>query len=80
MIAPPETKRAAPDRATRDTTTDTANNSATTDNIQPAFVVACMKADGRRVPFQTYGNRAEAESVAQQLRHVGCACSIEATP
>lgn len=36
MIAPSETKRAAPDRATRDTTTDTANHSATRRGAQHA--------------------------------------------
>ena len=78
MIAAPEKKQAAPARTTRASTTDTANNSATRDGVQPAFVVICTKADGRRVPFQIYRSRAEAESVAQQLRHVGCACSVEA--
>ena len=78
MIAPPETKRAAPSRATRDTTTHRANDNAAGAGLQ--YVVYCTKASGARVEFQRYALRDEAEVVARQLRAVGCAATVEATP
>jgi hypothetical protein len=78
-MRPPEKKTGRPDRATRDTTIHAPNDSAPSDEAQAVHAVVCRKADGRRVPFQTYDTLAKAEAVAQRLRGVGCACSVEAT-
>lgn len=52
------------------------NSTAPADGPQ-RFVVLCEKFDGRRVEFQRYAARSQAESVAAQLRAVGCAASVE---
>ncbi len=77
-MMPAKTKRAAPDRATRGTTTHTPNDSATHGDAQRAFVILCTRSDGRRAHFQRYPTRREAELVAARLRSVGCPCDIEA--
>jgi hypothetical protein len=72
----PKTKRAA--LTTRLETTLTPNDTPLQQAKQAAFIVLCTKSDGRRVPFQLYRTRAQADSVAEQLRRVGCAAIVEA--
>ena len=79
-MRPSQATRAAPDRATRNETTDKPNDTATASAEQAEFVVVCTKSNGRRVPFRRCGTRAQADAVADQLRHVGCAATVEARP
>jgi len=44
------------------------------------FIVACVKASGARVAFNAYDKRSIADSVAAQLRSVGCQTTVEAAP
>ena len=41
------------------------------------FAVICTKFDGRRVLFQRYTQRQEADQIAAHLRSVGCAAVVE---
>ena len=76
MKTPRRTKRAAPDRATRDSEPRSRNDNAPGDGGQ--YAVYCEKFDGRRYLFKHYANRREAEGVARTLRNVGCAATVEA--
>jgi hypothetical protein len=72
----PKTKRAA--LTTRQETTFKPNDTPSERPEQATFAVLCTKSDGRRVPFQRYRTRIEADAVAEQLRRVGCAAIVEA--
>jgi len=68
----PKAKRAAPDRATRYTTTDTLNHTATNKVLQSAHIIACTNYDGgAAVPFQSFGTRTKFKAIARPLRP-GC--------
>jgi hypothetical protein len=44
------------------------------------YIVFCVKSSGTLTKFQAYDTLAEAEAVANQLRAVGCDCTVRATP
>ena len=73
----PKTKRAA--LTTRPEATHTLNDTPSDQAEQAAeFVALCGKSDSRRMPFQQYRTRPEADSAAQPLRPIGCAATVEA--